>query len=605
MRIFCLKPKTPSFSVNSNSSPSSTSSSSKSTTPSIRKATTRIEAAEELIQKWNSETSDYAKVTSIFYNDRNEAIQYIHHVNQLQRAMHSLLELEPSSPKLIHAQNLMQIAMKRLQKEFYQILTMNQACLDSESFSVGSSRTSFCSFDGGTLEEDDIRAAEDCISEVERVSSDAVDDLRIIAECMVKNGYGKECIKVYTTVRKSIVEEGIYKLNVEERSFSKVNKMDWEVLEMKINSWLEAVKISVRTLFAGERYLIDRIFTSNSIKEACFAEISKDGAIMLFRFPELVAKTKKSKPEKIFRLLDMYATITVLLPEIESIFSFNSTTVVKSQAYNSQHRLIECVINLLLEFESTILKDSSKSEANFGGVHSLTKRTMQYLTTLADYSNVLSEIFFDTPPPSKSPLPESYLYSPESSNSTPETETGFSVRIAWLILVLLCKVDSKSKQCKNVSLSYLFLANNLRHVVDKVRQSNLQYILGDDWLLNHMEKVKKLMEKYERVAWGEVFSSLPENPTAAMTVAKANKLFMKFKLEFEKAYRNQSSFVLPESEFREEIKASLARKIIPIYRELYTHRIMAGTVSEMKEYVVFTPEDVEKYLVNLFCEGRA
>jgi len=519
--------------------------------------------------------------------------------------MHSLLELEPSSPKLIHAQNLMQIAMKRLQKEFYQILTMNQAFLDSESFSVGSSRTSCCSFDGGTPEEDDIRAAEDRISEVEHISSDAVDDLRIIAECMVKNGYGKECIKVYTTVRKSIVDEGIYKLNVEEQSFSKVNKMDWEVLEMKINSWLEAVKISVRTLFAGERNLCDRIFASNSIKEACFAEISKDGAILLFRFPELVAKTKKSKPEKIFRLLDMYATITLLLPEIESIFSFNSTAVVKSQAYNSQHRLIECVRNLLLELESTILKDSSKSEANFGGVHSLTKQTMQYLTTLADYSNVLSEIFFDTPPPLKSPLPESYLYSPESSNSTLETETGFSVRIAWLILVLLCKIDSKSKQCKNVSLSYLFLANNLRHVVEKVRQSNLQYVLGDDWLLNHMEKVKKLMEKYERVAWGEVFSSLPENPTAAMTVAKANKVFMKFKLEFDKAYRNQSSFVLPESEFREEIKASLARKIIPIYRELYTHQIMAGTVSETKEYVVFTPEDVEKYLANLFGEGRA
>ena len=558
MRIFCLKALTPWFSIYRNRLPSSNSSS--STTHSSKKAATRIEAAEALIQKWNSETSDYAKVTSLFSNDRNEAIQYIHHVNQLQRAMHSLVELEPSSPKLIHAQNLMQIAMKRLQKEFYQILTMNQAYLDSESSSVGSFSTSFSSFDGGKLEEDDVHDGEDCISEVERVSSDVVDDLKIIADCMVSNGYGKECVNVYTTVRKSIVDEGVYKLNVEERSFSKVNKMDWEVLEMKINCWLEAVKISVRTLFAGERNLCERIFASNSIREACFGEISRDGTTLLFRFPELVAKRKKLTPEKIFCLLDMYAAITVLLPEIELIFSFNSTSGVKSQAYNSQQRLVESVRNIFSEFESAILKDSSKSLANFGGVHSLTTQTIQYLTKLTDYNNVLSEIFFDISPSLSSPLPESYLYSRESSNNSTETETEFSIRIAWLILVLLCKINVKSKQCKNISLSYLFLANNLQHVVEKVRVSNLQYVLGDDWLLKHMEKVKRLVEKYERVAWGAVVSSLPKNPTTAISVAEARAIFMKFNLEFEKAYRKQNSFVMPESELREEIKASLGKK---------------------------------------------
>ncbi|WJX11803.1 hypothetical protein P8452_02371 [Trifolium repens] len=500
MRKFCLNPKTPSFSIHRNTSPSSTSNSSSTTIPSsIRKATSRIEAAEALILKWNSETSDYAKVTSLFYNDKNEAIQYIHCVKNLHKAMHSLLKLDPSSPKLIKAQNLMQIAMKRLQNEFYQILSMNRAYLDSESVSVRSSRTSSCSYDDAIPEEDDVRAAENCISEVERVSSDAIDDLRIIADSMISNGYRKECFKIYTKVRKSIVDEGIYKLNVEERSFSKVNKMDWKILEMKINSWLEAVKFSVRTLFAGERILCDRIFASRSVREACFAEISRDGATLLFQFPEFVAKTKKSTPEKIFRLLDMYTAITVLLPEIELIFSFNSTSSIKYQAYDSQNRLMDSVKNIISEFENVILEDSSKSAENFGGVHSLTKRTMQYLTSLADYSNVLSEIYLDVPTSSKSLLSESYLYSPELSNNPTENGTGFSAQMMWLILVLLCKIDVKSKQCKNVSLSYLFLANNLQHVVEKVRGSNLQYILGDDWLLKKIAKVKQLVENYERV----------------------------------------------------------------------------------------------------------
>lgn len=519
--------------------------------------------------------------------------------------MHSLLKLEPFSQKLIHAQNLMQIAMKILQKEFYQILSANQAHLDPESVSAGSSDTSFSSYDDGG-EEKDIGTAAD-ISEVERVSSDMVDDLRIIADCMVSNGYRKECVKVYTKVRKSIIDEGIFKLNAEEGSFSKVNKMDKKVLEMKIKRWLEAVRISVRTLFIGERNLCDRIFASRSIREACFGEISRDGAILLFRFPELVTKSKKSTPEMIFLVLDMYTAITVLLPEIESIFSFNSTAAVKSQAYNSQERLTESVRKILSEFEYTMVKNSSKLTANLGEFHSLTTRTMQYLTRLARYNHVLSEIFLDIRLPMTSALTESSSYSLELSNNTTDIATGFSVQMTRLIEVLLSEIDGKSNRCSDLSLSYLFLANNLWHVVEKVRVTNLQDVLGDDWLLRQISKVKRLMENYERVAWDEVFSSLPENPTATIPVAEVRGVFMKFNLEFDRAYQKQNSFIVPESEFREDIKASLERKVIPIYRELYDtyERIMAGrSLTEINEYVVFTPEDVRKWLGNLFSGGK-
>jgi exocyst complex protein 7 len=100
---------------------------------------------------------------------------------------------------------------------------------------------------------------------------------------------------------------------------------------------------------------------------------------------------------------------------------------------------------------------------------------------------------------------------------------------------------------------------------------------------------------------------LPENPTAAaLSAAEAREVFMKFNLELEKAYRKQSEFVVPESKFCEEIKASLARKIIPIYREFYDrHYIMAGNIPEIKEYVNFIPENVQNYLVNLFNGIRA
>ena len=609
MRSIFFHPKAPSFSIGPHSS---SSTSSASTTPRMSFSESSIdlciEEAQALILKWNPETSTYANVTSIFYDDKNEAMHYIKCVNRLHRTMHFLVSENASSEKIILAQKLMQMAMKRLQKEFYQILSMNRAHLDPESVSTTSSRTSLRSstsdFDDDGAIEEEVQAAGDSISEVEEVSSIAMADLRSIAECMISSGYGKECVNVYNVVRKSIIDEGVYRLGVEKMSSSQINKMDWEVLDLRIKSWLEAVKISVRTLFNGERILCDHVFrASESIRESCFKEICRDGATILFGFPELVAKTNKSPPEKMFRVLDMYSAISGLWPEIESIFSFESTSSIRSQALTSLTRLIESVRMMLAEFESTVQKDSSKSMASGGGVHSLTVQSMNYLTLLADYSNILSDILADWPPPPKSSLPESFLDSPVLDDSS---APAFSVLIAWLVLVLLCKLDGKAKYYKNVALSYLFLANNLRHVITKVRTSNLQFVLGDEWIAKHEAKVQRFIATYENIGWGGVLSSLPENPKAVISPAEAKVIFQNFNLRFEEAIRKQHSFVAPDPIIRDDIKGSIARKLVPIYREFYnTHRITAGSTREMGTYVVFTPEDIENYVVNLFFAGSS
>lgn len=604
MRSICFHPKKPSFSAtNSDHSLPSDSSSSRVMSFSESSIDRCIEAAQALILKWNAETSAYAKVTSLFHDDKSEAMQYIKCVNQLHKAMHLLLSCNPvSSEKLTLANNLMQMAMKRLQKEFYQTLSINRACLDPESVSTTRSSISSISdydVDDATTPDDDVRAAGDSISELEQVSSVAMRDLWSIAECMISCGYAKECVDVYRVIRKSIIDEGIYRLNLEKLSSSHVNRMDWQVLELKIKIWLEAVKVAVRTLFNGERILCDNVVaTSDSIRECCFADISRDGAILLFAFPELVvSRTKKSPPEKMFRVLDMYAVLTALSPEIQSIFSFNSTSEIPSQVFHSLIRLSESVRTMLSEFESTIQKDTSKSPVKSGGVYPLTTQAMDYLSILADYSNVLSDIFADWLPPPKSPQPEYFMDSPDSDESS-----AFSSRIAWLILVLLCKLDSKTKHCKDASLSYLFLANNLQHVIDTARNSNLQYLLGEEWILKHETKMKGFVMKYEKAAWGEVFSCLPEK--AAIPPEEAKVIFRNFNFRFEEAYRKQNLLTVPDRKFRDEIKESIARKIVPIYREFYnSHRMTVGSVRDMTMYVTFTPDDVDNYLENLFFVG--
>lgn len=563
-----------------------------------------IESASAIITKWNPDASGYAKVTSLFYESKIEAKRFMECVNDLQKVMHLLVSVDSGSEKLIQAQNLMQIAMKRLQKEFYQILSMNRAHLDPESVSTRSSRASARSstsdFEDDYSSEHEIRAADDSISEVEEVSGIAMADLKSIADCMISSGYAKECIHIYKIIRKSIIDEAIYRLGVEQINSSRINKIEWNLLDLKIKSWLGAVKISMRTLFHGERILCDHVFSaSDSIRESCFTDISKEGANLLFSFPEIVPKYKKSPPEKMFRVLDMYSAISVYWKDIETIFSFESTSAIRLLALNSLIRLSESIRFSLSDFESAIQKDSSKVSIPGGGLHPLTLKSMTYISLLADYSDVLADILADwSPQEKKSSLPRSYFDSPDSQDST---APAISLRMAWMILLLLCKLDGKAKHYKSVSQSYLFLANNLQHIVSRVRTSNLQYLLGFEWISKHEAKVKLFSANYEKLAWGDVFDSLPADPTAVISPGEAKEYFRKFSLTFEDAYGKQKSCVVPDHKLRDEIKVSISRKLMPVYREFYnSHRLTVGGERNAMLFVKFAPEDVENYLSDLF-----
>ncbi|CAI0475119.1 unnamed protein product [Linum tenue] len=442
---------------------------------------------------------------------------------------------------LVRAQSLMQKAMKRLEKEFYLILRSN------------------------------------------REHSVAMADLNAIAHCMIGAGYTKECVKIYKIIRKSIVDEGLYRLGVD-------RKLDWEAVDSKIKTWLYAVKVAVKTLFYGERLLCDHVFSSSSpaIRESCFVEVVREGALDLFGFPENFAKGKKTL-EKMFRTLDIYEAISDLWPDIESIFSFESTAAVRNRAINSLIKLGDAVRTMLADLENSITKDASKISVPGGGVHPLTRYVMNYISFLSDYSGALSDIVADFPMEVPASMPEAYFSSP------------VSVRLAWLILILLCKLDGKAQFYRDVPLSYLFLANNLRYVVNKVRTSSLKFHLGDEWIEKHDAKVRQYAANYERVGWDRVMSSLPANAAAAMTVPEAAEWFRKFNSAFEEAYRKQSSWVVPDSRLRDEIKISVARKIGPAYRRFYErNRAAVSRQAGSHGIVRYAPDDLENYWSDLF-----
>ncbi|KAI3911670.1 hypothetical protein MKW92_053665 [Papaver armeniacum] len=598
-------------SVSSSSSPYSSPPPSCPSTPLHRFSESMMEEnidnAEILITKWSLQTNTgFASVSSLFYDDRKEAKDFISCVKDLQRAMRFFILPENSnSVLLIRSHNLMETAMKRLEKEFYQILSANRDRLDPESISGHGSEKSRGSTSSDydeeieTYDEDEIQRVSNSINEVEQVGTVAMNDLKMISDCMISSGYGKEVVRIYKIIRKSIVDEGLYKLGLERLTAAQINKMDWELLDFKIKNWVYGVKIAVKTLFLGERILCDYVFTSETSRQSCFTEITKDSALELFQFPELVAKGKKSSPEKMFRILDLYDAISELWPEIESIFSYKSMSNVRAQAVSSLIKLGEAVRAMLTDFEAAIQKDSSKALVPGGGIHPLTRYVMNYICFLSDYTVILSDIVADWPLPEHTSLPESYFGS--SLDTEDDSTSMIAVRFAWLVLVLLCKLDGKAALYKEVPLSYLFLANNLNYVVSKVRGSNLQFLLGEEWISKHELKVKQYSLNYERMGWSKVLSSLPMNPTASISLEAAKECLSSFNTAFETVYRTQSSWVVTDSKLRDQIKVSICKKVVPVYREFYdTNRAALSRERNVEALVRYSPDDLMNYLSDLF-----
>ncbi|KAK1394593.1 Exocyst subunit Exo70 family protein [Heracleum sosnowskyi] len=556
-----------------------------------------MESASSIFLKWNTDSLAQAKSSPLFFGDRTESKVFLKSIQELHFAINYFISENYSSDKLAHAQNLMQMAMKRLEKEFYIILAAQRDFLHSES-SVKSSVSSYTDDD---VLDDESQFDESLVSDqtIENHFEKAMVDLKRIADCMITYGYEKECAKIYKLVRKSVVDEKLYYLGVENLSFSQIQKLEWETVELKIKQWVNAMKVAIRTLFRGERTLCDHVFAaSDTIREACFAEISISGGLMLLSFPEIIAKCKKS-PEKIFKLLDLYDAISQNWEDIVSIFNFESTSTIRLQAHSSLSKLGDAIRITLSEFEAAIQKHTSKSLLPGGGVHPLTRYVMNYFVFMVDYSSILPEIIAEDPVTTTASfsMPESYF----STSSPEETPSAISLRFAWIILVLLCKLDGNAQLYKDVSLSYLFLANNLNYIVSKVRNSNLKVLLGDEWLVKHQTKVQQYASNYERMSWSKLMASFPNNPAADISPEEAKKCFLLFNLIFEESYRKQSTWIVTDPNLRDQIKTSVANQVLSVYREFYEkNRQFFRRGVGIESIVRYAPEDLENYLSDLF-----
>lgn len=610
----------------------------------------RLASAEEVVLRWDGNSSEAARESMIWEGPPDEAASYLQAVDEVQRLTESLESISLTendndesnnndfhgSELLDRAQNVLQIAMARLEEEFQNILVQQGEIFEPERLYQmihgPVSRVSFCSsrhedmpdvasISSGEGEGDRDEDAQNLLGNtdnsgdliIDLIRPEVIPDLKDIAERMVASKYERECCQVYSTVRREILDEGLRRLGIEKLSIEEIQKMDWETLEGKIKKWNQAVKIAVQVLLGSEKRLCVQIFEQlGSIQDTCFVETAKGAIMQLLNFAEAIAISRRS-PERLFRILDMYESLSDLLPAIKSIFSDESCACIRAEADGILTRLGEAAKGTFVEFENAIQRDTSKTPIPGGAIHPLTRYVMNYIKFLFDYTDILKQLIDERNEAIPRQLSDGFIeFSEEDrqgdlSNPTPNS-TPLARRLLSITSLLESNLEGKSKLYKDIALSHLFMMNNIRYIVQKVKGSELRTLLGDDWIRRRSGQVRQYATNYQRSAWRKVLSCLRDegiyiggSSSSKVSKEALKDRFKSFNAMFEEVYRNQTAWFVPDPQLRVELRISIEEKLLPAYRAfLGRFRMHLEGVRHAERYIKYSPEDLENFILDLF-----
>ncbi|KAI4381821.1 hypothetical protein MLD38_007859 [Melastoma candidum] len=613
--------------------------------PEVRRKLLGSSSAEEVILRWDSSPSEEARDKMIFQSDRSEIDRYLFSVDEIQLSLSSVSidgsEVTGRCGAGNKADSTMQIAMARLEDEFRNILVSHSSPLDPDLLSGLSTHSSVDA--EGFLDEEpgsarsvhaDLNLTAELaahssmrsnfsvgsssslssrssysIREMDLFPSEAICDLRSIAERMITCGYMRECVQVYGSVRKSSIESSLRKLGVEKLGIGDIQRLEWDQLETKVRKWIRAAKSCIRVLFSSEKRLCEQIFygIGTAIEDMCFMEAVKVPAIQLFNFAEAISISRRL-PEKLFKILDLHDALLDLMSDIDAVFSYKAAETIRVQAAEILSRLGEAARGILSEFENAVLREPSQGPVPGGTIHPLTRYVMNYISLISDYKTTLGVLIVSRPNTGS-------RYSGDPT--TPDMEefgefegkSPLELHLVWIIVILQFNLEGKSKHYKDDALAYLFVMNNVHYIVQKVKgSSDLREMIGDDYLRKLTGKFRQAATSYQRATWVRVLYCLRDEGlhvsggfSSGVSKSVLRERFKAFNALFEEVHRTQATWSIPDEQLREELRISMSYKLIPAYRSFlgrFRNHIESGKHPE--NYIKYSVEDLETAILDFF-----
>lgn len=588
-----------------------------------------LSSLEDKIMKWEGPGFMVAGEGSNSSEETERVYSYLRAVDDVQSLVNGFSQLPDDVKDFTVLQRIEAIfhqAMDCLEEEFRALLEKHSNAVDPDCLFDAASRPSFNSscderafrnLADDEKEEEDVPVAQpvgDLNFTIDSLPSEIVNRLSEIAVRMVRAGYRTECCQVYCMIRKMFLEESVIRLGFEKLSIEEVQRIQWELLEVEISKWMQTLKVSVNVFMSSERILCDRVFVDlPSVSETCFGELARGVMIQFLNFGEAVAISRRS-PEKLFKILDMYETLWELIPKINSIFSGEVCSTLRSEAFAVWLRLGEAARGTFLELENAIQGDLAKNPVPGGAIHPLTRYVMNYMRLACDYRDTLEQVFKEDGGAEMNGVSARALDHSdvlEFRNGTNTTDSSpLSTKTIAIMELLESNLNAKSKLYKDPALSYVFLMNNGRYIVQKVKDSEIHSLLGDVWVRQHSSNVRRYHKSYQRVAWGKVLSCLRDegihvggNFSSGVSKPVLKERFKNFNALFEELQKTQSTWIVADDQLQTELRISVAEMVIPAYRQfLGRFQYYLENDRHPERYIKYGPEEVEA-LINELFEG--
>lgn len=443
-------------------------------------------------------------------------------------------------------------------------------------------------------------------------SEEILSDLIRLSKAMMAGGHETECCQVYFIARRNALEESLHKLGFEKHSIDDVQKMQWESLDREIVAWIRTFK-QCAVHFSSEQKLSNDVFSDHpSISETLLCSLSQGVMIQLLNFASAVALTKRSS-EKLFKFLDTYEALRDILPTIDNLFPEEWMNEVKTEASIIKGRLGEAIISNFAELENSIKAETGKTLVPGGAIHPLTKYTMNYLKYACAYKETLEQVFREHQKIERadSGTGSDFNYSSQAQNvaNAVAKQSPFQAQMIKVMDLLDANLEGKSKLYKDHSLSSIFMMNNGRYILQKVRGSNeINILMGDSWCRKRSSDLRQYHKGYQRETWGKLLSCLhPEGLMANGKVVKPvlKERFKSFNAMFDEIHKTQSTWVVCDEQLQSELRVSISNMVIPAYRSFLGRFSQVFTPGRQTEkYVKYQGEDIETYIDELF-DGNA
>ncbi|EXB40344.1 Exocyst complex component 7 [Morus notabilis] len=566
------------------------------------------ESVEILSTMVDSMITDYNDGKSLirFGKDPENDSSFVEALNRVSELSNKLGEFPSLASSLNRMSAVLQRAMSFLDEEFRTLLEdwKSEKSKNNEE-NCNSDRCVLVDQNQQDHQSDQMEDQDQGIPPTFVFSPETVSKLNAIATAMISAGYEAECAMAYSVSRRSAFKSALDDLIGHECfSIDDVQRMHWEPLEGEIATWIAAVKSCSAVLLPNERSLCNAVFSSRpSSSHSLFGDTARAAVIKLLNFAEAMVLTKRSA-EKLFKFLDMYETLRDLESSIGNDAGGSYPSEVAAETATVKAWIGAAAASIFCDLENSIKSDNGKTPVASGAVHPLTRYVMNYLKYACEYKDTLEQVFRQTDQEVKDDDDGDYH---DHRDRDRESETSpFSRQLSTVMDLLDANLEMKSKLYRDPSLSFIFLMNNGRYIVQKIKgSSEIHQLMGDTWCRKRSSDLRQYHKNYQRETWGKVLQCLGQhdglqvNGKVSKPVLKER--FKSFNAMFDEIHKTQSTWVVSDEQLQSELRVSISAVMIPAYRSFlgrFKQYLDSGRQSE--KYIKYQPEDIETLIDELF-----